>query len=175
MDAYETIVTKLDAREYDSKKPVPKDVKLKVLDAARMTGSGMNAQEWRLILVQDAANLKLLASDSTTGQWVASTNFAVIVLTDPKLHFRYIDAGRVVQDMQVAAWSFGVASRPYTGFNDQKMRRDFAIPPNQEITIIVGFGYPARKITGRRKNRMSLDEIAYLEKYGNEFDQGKLS
>jgi nitroreductase len=175
MDAYEVVITKLDAREFDSKKSVPKDIKLKVLNAGRLTGSGMNSQHWRFILVQDPKDLKQLADDSTTGQWVGGTNFAVIVLTDPSLFFRGLDAGRAAQAMQIAAWSFGVISRLYTGFNDQKMRKDFAIPSNFEITVTVGFGYPAKKITGTRKNRKPLEDVAYLEKFGNKLEQSNIT
>lgn len=175
MDAFETIATKLEVREFDSKKPVPKDIKLKVLDAARLTGSGVNHQEWRFILVQESKALKQLADDSTSGKWVAGANFAVIVLTDPKLAFHQIDSGRALQDMQLAAWSAGVGSGLYTGINEQKMRNDFAIPSNLEPTVIVGFGYPAKKITGKKKNRMPLEEVAYLEKYGNRLDLSKIA
>jgi nitroreductase len=175
LDAYQTVATKLDVREFDSKKAVPRDLKLKVLDAARVTGSGMNSQHWRFVLVQDPKNLRKLADDSTTGQWVAGTNFAVIVLTDPKLPFRLIDAGRAVQDMQITAWNEGVASRVYTGFNDQKMRADYSIPNNMEISIAVGFGYPAKKVTGKKKNRMPIEEIAYLERYGNQLEQSRVT
>src|SRR5579862_3010929 len=156
MDAYETVITKLDVSKFDSKKPVPKDVKLKVLEAARLTGSGINSQHWRFILVQDPRNLRQLADDSISGKWVQGANFAVVVLTDPKLGFHLIDAGRVTQDMQIAAWSFGVASRLYTGLDAAKMRKDFAIPANLEPSIVVGFGYPAEKITGRGKDRKPL-------------------
>lgn len=175
MDAYDAVVTKLEVREFDSKRAVSKDLKMKVLNAARSTASGMNSQHWRFILVQDPKNLKVLAEDSTTGQWVEGASFAVIVLTDPKLPFGPIDAGRAVQNMQIAAWGEGVGSRVYTGFNEQKMRRDFAIPSNLGITIIVGFGYPAHKVTGEKKNRMALEEIAYLEKYGNRLEQSKIT
>jgi nitroreductase len=175
MDAFEAVVTKLESREFDTKRPVPKDVKLKVLDAARSTASGMNTQEWRFILVQDPKDLKMLADDSTTGQWVSSANFAVIVLTEPKYAFHLIDAGRAVQNMQVAEWGYGVSSRVFTGINDQKMRRDFGIPSNYQITIVVGFGYPAQKVTGKKKNRAPLDQVAYLEKYGNKLDPAKVT
>ncbi len=175
MDAYETVVTKLETREFDSKKPVPRDIKVKVMDAARSTASGMNSQHWRFILLQDSRNLKQLADDSSTGKWVAAAGFAVIVLTDPKMPFRGIDAGRAVQNMQITAWNFGVSSRVYTGFNEQKMRIDYAIPSSFEITIIVGFGFPTKKITGKRKKRVPLDEIAYLEKYGNKLEKDNIS
>ncbi len=174
MDAYDAVITKLDVRDFDSK-PVPKDVKLKTLEAARRTGSGNNLQHWRFILVQDPMNLQLLAQDSTSGKWVQNANYAVIVLTDPGLSFHLIDAGRAIQDMQVAAWNFGVASRLYTGFDASKMRRDYAIPSNLEPSIVVGFGYPAKKITGKRKKRMPLEEIAFLEKFGNKLDSAKIS
>jgi len=174
MDAYDAVITKLEVKEYDAK-PVPKDVKLKTLEAARRTGSGINSQHWRFILVEDPRNLQQLAQDSTTGQWVARTNYAVIVLTDPKFAFHSLDAGRVVQDMQIAAWNFGVASRIYTGLDVAKMRRDYAIPANLEISVVVGFGYPAKRITGKKKNRKSLEEIAYLEKYGNNLDSSKIA
>lgn len=156
-------------------KPVPKDVKLKTLEAARRTSSGINSQHWRFILVQDPMNLQRLAQDSTSGKWVQNANYAVIVLTDPKLGFHLIDAGRAIQDMQIAAWNFGVASRIFTGFDATKMRKDYAIPPDLEPSIVVGFGYPAKKITGKKKNRKPLEEIAFLEKFGNKFDQAKVS
>jgi len=164
MDAFDAVSTKLETREY-AQKAVPADVKKKVLEAARLTASGMNYQEWKLVLVQDHARLKKLADDSTTGQWVASANFAVLVLMDTKYNFSAFDAGRVVQDMQLAAWNYGVSSRIYTGFNTGAMQRDFGIPNNLALTVVVGFGYPAKKVIGK-KNRLPLSEIAFEDRYG---------
>jgi nitroreductase len=172
MDAYDCIRTKLDVREFDSK-PVPADAKLKVLEAARLTQSGINTQDWRFILVQDPKQIKLLANDSTTGQWVAGANFAVIVLTSPKYGFHLIDAGRAVQDMQLAAWNYGVASGVFTGVKETEIRGDFAIPKHLTPTITVGFGYPVRKLLGKKK-RQPLNEIAYLEKYGNPLESSQV-
>jgi len=172
MDTYDCIRTKLDVREFDSK-PVPADVKMKVLEAARLTQSGINTQDWRFILVQDPKQIRSLANDSTTGQWVAGANFAVIILTSPKYGFHLIDAGRAVQDMQLAAWNYGVVSCVFTGVKETELRRDFAIPQNLAPAITVGFGYPVRKIQGK-KNRHPLNEIAYLEKYGNPLEPSKV-
>lgn len=173
MDAYECVATKLDVREFDSRN-VPVDVKLKVLEAARLTGSGINNQHWRFILVQEHDRLKRLAEDSTTGSWVAQANFAVVVLTNPKFGFHLIDAGRAAQDMQIAAWNFGIISCLYTGLNVEDLRKDFGIPKTLNPSIVLGFGYPARKITGKRKNRKPLSELAFIDKYENRFEPGKL-
>jgi nitroreductase len=168
MDAYTCIATKLEIREFSSK-DVPADVKLKILEAARLTASGINSQHWRFILVQGTDQLKQLAEDSTTGSWVQGSNFAVIVLTNPKYAFHLIDAGRAVQDMQLAAWNFGVVSRVYTGVKNESIRKNFNIPGDMNPSIVVGFGYPVKRIIGR-KNRKPLNEIAFLGKYGNPFD-----
>ena len=173
MDTYKTILTKLDVRQFDAKK-VPADVKLKVLEAARASGTGINKQHWRFILVQDKMVIKKLAEDSTSGGWVAGADFAVIVLADPQLGFHLIDSGRAVQDMQLAAWDQGVISGLYTGFKEDRMRRDFAIPNELKPTVVVGFGYPTMKILGK-KNRRPLSELAFVDKYGNKFDPKKLN
>ena len=165
MDTFECITTKIEVREFNAQ-DVPSEIRLKILEAARQTGTGLNTQHWRFILVENKDNLKKIAEDSTSGRWVAAANFAVIVLTNPKYNFHLIDAGRVLQNMQLTAWNHGVGSGLFTGINEERLLSDFAIPKELSPTIIIGFGYPARKITGKRKNRLPLHELVYYEKYG---------
>lgn len=166
MDAFECIRTKLEVREF-STRDVLSEIRLKVLEAARLTGTGLNTQHWRFILVDNKHNLKKLAEDSTSGNWVAGANFAIIVLTNPKYNFHLIDAGRVLQNMQLAAWNNDVGSGLFTGVREEKFRSDFGIPNELSPTVIVGFGYTAIELTGKRKNRLSLNKLVYYEKYGN--------
>ncbi len=165
MEAFDCIATKLDIREY-SNEEVPTMVRSGILEAARLTGTGLNTQHWRFILVKDKDNLKRLAEDSTSGKWVAGANFAVIVLTNPKYGFHMIDAGRVLQNMQLAAWNQGVVSGLFTGVKEEKLRDDFAISIDLKPTVILGFGYPVRKLTGKRKNRLPYDDLVFYERYG---------
>ena len=127
MDAFECIATKLDIRQFSSQ-DISAEIKSKILEAARLTGSGLNTQHWRFIVIEEKKNLKKLAEDSTSGGWISGANFAVIVLTNPRHKFHMIDAGRVVQDMQLTAWNYGVASCLFTGVQDEKLRKDFGIP-----------------------------------------------
>jgi nitroreductase len=165
LNVTEAVRTKLDSREF-SPKPVSAEVKKAVLEAARLTQSGVNSQHWRFVLVQDSKNLAKLAADSTTGSWVGGASFAVIVCTDPSKGYHLLDAGRAVQDMQLTAWDSGVTSRIYTGIKQAEMKRDFGIPESLNSTAVVGFGYPKQRILGR-KNRKPLSEIAFLERFGN--------
>jgi nitroreductase len=164
MDAFECIKTKLEVREFRTQ-DVPSEIRSNVLEAARLTGTGMNTQHWRFILVENKDNLKKLADDSTSGGWVAGANFAIIVLTNPKYGFHLIDAGRVLQNMQLTAWNHRVGSGLFTGMREEKLRSDFGIPKKLSPSVIIGFGYPANESTGKRKNRVPLHELVYYEKY----------
>lgn len=172
MDTFNAIATKLDVRDF-ALKPVPVEIKIKVLEAARLTGSSMNSQHWRFLLVQDKSNLKKLAADSTSGLWIDKADFAVVILIDTKIPGSNVDAGRVLQDMQLAAWNFGVASRLYTGIKEIDLRRDFGVPAELKPAVVLGFGYPAHKVVGK-KNRKALEELVFAEKYGNPLDRKRL-
>ncbi len=165
MNATEAVKTKLDSKEFSSK-VVGVEVKRAVLEGARLTQSGVNSQHWRFVIVQEPKNLARLAADSTTGSWVSGANFAVIVCTDPSKGYHQLDAGRVAQDMEIVAWDHGVTSRIFTGIKQAEMRKDFGIPESLNATVVVGFGYPKQKIHGR-KNRRSLSELAFLERFGS--------
>ena len=173
MDTYEAIARKLDVREF-ARKPVPGEIKRKILESARLTGSSMNSQHWRFILIQDGANLKKLAQDSSTGAWVEKADFAILILINPKIPGSVIDAGRVLQDMELAAWNFGVASRLYTGMVQDALRKDFGVPAELTPAAVLGFGYPANKIQGK-KDRKPLRDLAFAERYGNPLDPKLLS
>jgi nitroreductase len=104
-----------------------------------------------------------LSEDSTSGQWIVGANFSITLLTDPDYGFHLLDAGRVIQNMQLSAWDNGVGSGLYAGTRDEKMRSDFKIPSNLNIFGVVGFVFPKNSITGRRENVKPLNELAYDE------------
>jgi nitroreductase len=165
MDAYECIITKIDIREY-SVQNVPLEIRQKILEAARSTGTGLNTQHWKFIVVEKKDNLNKLSEDSTSGRWIAGANFTIIVLTNPKYKFHLIDAGRVLQNMQLTAWNYRIGSGLFTGIIEEKLRGDFKIPKDMHISTIIGFGYPVRLLTGKRKNRKPLGEFVSYENYG---------
>ena len=68
--------------------------------------------------------------------------------------------------MQLTAWNYGIVSGLFTGVIEEKLRSDFKIPKEMHISTIIGFGYPLKMLTGRRKNRKSINEFVYYENYG---------
>ncbi|CAN5722415.1 nitroreductase family protein [soil metagenome] len=168
MDAYDCIVTKLEVREFNDQSTVSSEIRLKILESARLTGSSLNTQPWRFIVIQNKDNLKKLSHDSTSGKWISGANFAIIILTNPYFRFHLIDAGKVVQNMQLAAWNYGVGSALFTGIEEDDIRKDFSIPSEYKPVIVVGFGYPKKKIDGKtkKKNRLTMHELVSFEEYG---------
>jgi nitroreductase len=164
MDTFECIISKLEVREF-MRKEVGSEIKQRILESARQTGSGLNLQHWRFILVEDKKNLNQLAMDSTSGAWIAGADFAIVILTNPTLRFHLIDAGRVAQNMQLTASNEGVGSGLYTGIKEGNLRNDFRIPNNLFPSVILGFGYPTKALTGKKKNRLPLSQLVYMEKY----------
>ncbi len=164
MDAFECISTKFEVREFSGKQ-VPSEIRMKILEAARSTGSGLNTQHWRFIIIEDKERLKKLADDSMSGKWVIDANFAIIILTNPKYSFHLIDAGRVLQNMQMAAWNYGIGSGLYTKINESKLKNDFGILNELNPSVIMGFGYPAKNFKNKTKDRLPMDKLVYHEKY----------
>jgi nitroreductase len=170
MDTFECISSKFEVREF-SKKQVPFEIRMKILEAARLTGSGLNTQHWRFIVIEDKERLKKLADDSMSGKWVIDANFAIIILTNPKYSFHLIDAGRVLQNMQMAAWNYGIGSGLYTKINESMLKRDFEIPDEFTPSVILGFGYPAKNFTNKTKDRLPIDKLVYNEQYGKSINK----
>jgi nitroreductase len=166
LGTYETVVSKLDIRQFKNL-DVSNEIRQKILEAARQVGTGLNSQHLRFVLIDSKDMLQLLAEDSTSGGWVSGANFAIMILTNSDYGFKMLDAGRALQNMQLVAWSEGVGSGLFTGISEKKMRTDFNISVDLDIAVVVGFGYPSRKLTGMRKNRMSMNNILYHQRYGN--------
>ncbi|MGE5661716.1 MAG: nitroreductase family protein, partial [Ignavibacteriales bacterium] len=81
MDTFECIVSKLEVREF-LRKEVKPEIKQRILESARQTGSGLNLQHWRFILIEDKKNLSQLALDSTSGAWIAEADFGIVIVTN---------------------------------------------------------------------------------------------
>ena len=111
-----------------------------------------------------------MAAASTSGSWVAGADFAVVILTDPSYGYHEIDAGRAVTHMQLEAWSRGVGSCIYTGFDEAGMRDLLDHPQDMSVTLVAGFGHPTRDLDSfvGRKDRKPLAEVAHHGTYGGE-------
>ncbi|MGH9953268.1 MAG: nitroreductase family protein, partial [Nitrososphaeraceae archaeon] len=66
----------------------------------------------------------------------------------------------------LTAWNDGVGSGLFTGIKEGNLRNDFRIPNDLTPSVILGFGYPTKPLTGKKKNRLPLSQLVYREQYG---------
>jgi len=168
MDVFQAIRTLLAVRSYQDK-PVPDAVVRRIVEAGRLTGSGMNQQPWHFIVVRDRETLRRLGSLASSGPYVAQAPLAIVVATD-KSRFAVSDASRAIQSMLLSAWGDGVGSN-WVGFGGlEKVKAVLEIPASLEVLAILPFGYPARAVGRGKKQRKALREVAHLERYGRPFE-----
>ena len=79
-----------------------------------------------------------------------------------------LDVGRCAQNMLLAAWNDGVGSCPNGLRAPEDAQRALALDADEEIAIVLTFGYPARERDPQRRtpeewseraNRKPLDEL----------------
>ena len=168
MDVNDAIRTLLAVRQY-ADRPVPEATVQRIVEAARLTGSAMNAQPWHFIVVRDRATLRQLGRLASSGPYVAQAPLAVVVAVDRKSRFALSDASRAIQSMMLAAWSEGVGSN-WVGFAGMdEVRALLQVPASLDVVGIVPFGYPARPVGKGSKRRKALGEIAHRERFGEPF------
>src|SRR6266516_105823 len=113
MDVFEAIRTLMAVRSYRDDQ-VPEAVVTRILEAGRLTGSGMNQQPWHFIVIRDREMLRRLGALASSGPYVAQAPLAIVVAID-KTRFAVSDASRAIQSMMLAAWADGVGSN-WVGF-----------------------------------------------------------
>ena len=175
MDAYLAVVSKREVRGYTDR-PVPEEILTKILQAGRAAGSARNTQPWRFVVLKDRQHRHDLATALMAPRNLDRCAVAIaVVLLNERLRF---DAGRVAQNMMVAAWALGVGSCPNSVRPDEhdRVRHDLGIPADAAIATVITLGYPApgqprprpkadpEKILARA-NRLPLEELVHRERF----------
>lgn len=158
MDPYLAIVSKRDERSY-ADASIPADVKRRILDAGRLSGSSKNRQRWEFVVVSGREKDRL--AEAVYEPDNVLTAALVVAIVGEASGF---DAGRCAQNMMLAAWGDGVVSCP-NGVRDPDVAAAIC---GGEARAILSFGYPARprEVSARsaeewsaRANRKPLDEL----------------
>jgi nitroreductase len=170
LEVSDAIATALTIREYDQNKSVPVDSIRKVLDAGRLTSSARNMQPWFFVAVTDKEKLQKLGEFATSGNYLAKSSFCIVIVTDPEKRWHAVDGTRAVQNMTIQAWALGLGTSWIGTFEKDKVKELLNIPKNLDILTLLPFGYPTKKYIGK-KDRMTFDQVAFLNSYGNPFSK----
>ena len=164
-EIFEVVRTVMAIREYDQR-PLPDDVARRIVEAARLTASASNHQPWHFVLVRDPERVRKLGSLIRTGRYTSGAAAAVIVAYEKEFgQYGMSDASRAIQSMILVAWGDGVGSN-WTGFGGmEEVRRKFGIPDAYDVLAVLPFGYPKRKVIGKKK-RKPFKDVVSSERFG---------
>jgi nitroreductase len=158
VDPYLAIASKRDERAY-ADTLIPDEVRRRILDSGRLSGSSKNRQRWEFVVVSGGAKDRL-AGAVYAPENVASAALVVAIVGEAGA----FDTGRCAQNMMLGAWGEGVASCP-NGIRDAGAAAEIC---GGEVRAILSFGYPTRprdpasrsaEEWSARANRKLLDEL----------------
>ena len=162
---FDAVRTMLAVRSYQTKL-VPSAIVRRIIEAGRLTASASNTQPWHFIVVEDRETLGKLGRIASTGPYVASAPMAIVVGVDKESPLGVSDGSRAIQSMMLTAWEDGVGSN-WIGFRGMEpVRKLLGMPANFDVLAIVAFGYPATRVSGSKKRRKPLEQVASRERFG---------
>lgn len=157
-------------RNYTSEE-VGKGLLLSVLEAGRWAPSGKNGQPWRFIVIRDPKVKEVLSQYTRYGSIIAQAPVAIAVFLDAQSSYdrtKDLQAlGACMENMLLAAHSQGLG----TSWQGEILNRReevetfLGVPANYELMAVLALGFPSR--SDQSSSRKALEEIAYLDRYGN--------
>ena len=162
MDTWLAVASRREVREY-AERDIPDEVVRRILDAGRLAGSAKNRQGWSFLVVEAPEIREQLAAAVYEPTNVRGAKLVVAIIAKASL-----DTGRAMQNMLLVAWNEGVGSCPNGIADLERAKETLGLGEDDELAIVLTFGYPARDIDpsrhspeqwSTRANRKTLDEL----------------
>jgi len=161
------IKTRRTIRRFKKDAKVPREVIERILDVARWSPSGSNAQEWRFIVITDEKLLKAMKMFSPG--WLGEAPIAIVLCADKDRSYKVagtlgrdkmylIDVGIVVQTIALLAHAMGLGTNIIMSFSQEAMSELLNVPRNWEVVVIMAIGYPDE--APKPPPRVPLSELA---------------
>jgi nitroreductase len=174
-------------RAFDINKQVPKELIIRLCEAARWAPSSSNAQDYRFIIFdkfadEESYNKALACVNRSNMRWVPNAPVLSIVLFEnyrenpEKLNYwGKFDAGLAAQNFMLQATALGLYIHPFGGFDIELVKQNFEIPANFEPVVMIAVGYLGNpEILNERdqaseaaeRTRKPLEENFYFSGWG---------
>ncbi|MHA1270495.1 MAG: nitroreductase family protein [Candidatus Helarchaeota archaeon] len=174
MKISELILTRRSIRNF-KKDPIPMDILIKILEAARWAPSAKNRQIIRYVLINDKEilkkiekNVKILFFKQTHA---AQAPAMIAVCADTNAWIEEI--GAAIQNMLLYALELGIGTCWIGAFDRKKVKEILNIPEKYKIYALILLGFP--KYTPKPTPRLDLGQIAFLNRWKNPITNQKSS
>jgi len=147
MTVIEAIETRRSVRKYKDT-PIEDEKLVAVLEAARLSPSARNAQDWKFIIVRDAELMKLCAEASENQPSILSSPCAIVAIAtgDREMlcgaHTELVDTSIAFTSMLLRAWELGLGTCWLGRFHADKVHAALKLSATEKVIAMSPLGYP---------------------------------
>ncbi|HHV59723.1 MAG TPA: nitroreductase [Clostridiaceae bacterium] len=169
MTVISAIENRRSIRKYTSQEV--EDEKLnKVLEAARLSPSARNLQNWKFIVVRDPEKISELGKAAGSSGFIAQAPVIIAACgTDPEgimrcgQHRHTVDLSIATAYIILAAYEQGLGTCWIGGFDEKMVKEILNVPDNVRVVAITPLGYPDESPAPRPRKK--LEDIVCFETY----------
>jgi len=169
MDVFNAINQRSSVRAYKAT-DVEEDKLKKVLEAARLSPSASNRQDWKFIIVRNGGAKKKLAQAAFAQSFIAEAPIVIVACgTEPKTFMACgqpaytVDVSIACAFMILQAYELGLGTCWIGAFEEDEVKKILNIPEKIRVVAMTPLGYPNQPPS--QKFRKGLNEIVCFEKY----------
>jgi len=169
MDVFTAIQNRRSVRKYMDK-PVEEEKLYRIMEAARLSPSAKNGQNWKFVVVKDEETRKRLVDEAIKQPFVGEAPVIIVCCgTEPDSIMkcgqpRYtVDLSIATAYMILEAYEQGLGTCWLGSFDENKVKEILGIPEKVRVVAITPLGYPAE--TPSPRPRKELREIVCFDKF----------
>jgi nitroreductase len=132
-------------------RPIPKDILVRLAEAAHLAPSFGNSQSWRILVVSEPARLEALKAALSGGNYWAKKAPAIAAFVtslgwdgrlDGGRDYAPFDLGQAAMAFQLQAIEEGLVVHPIAGYDQAVARSELGLPEEAILQTLVILGYP---------------------------------
>ena len=169
MDVFTAISQRSSVRAYKATDVEEEKLK-KILEAARLSPSASNRQEWKFIVVKNKETKKKLAKAALGQSFIGEAPVVIVACgTDSKATMACgqpaytVDVSIACAFMILQAYELGLGTCWIGAFKEDETKKILSIPEHVRVVAVIPLGYPNQPLS--QKSRKSLNQIVCFEKY----------
>jgi nitroreductase len=162
MDVEEAIRTRRSIRQWSDRR-LDRGTIEQLMESVRLAPSGMNGQQWELIVVTERERLEALVPICNGQRHVGEAGAFVFVITDPSAKWTHVDPAIAMDHLTLRAREMGLGTCWIGAFDEGRIREFLGIPVEKVAVIGMTLGYPGDDPEPRP--RRSLEQLLHWERY----------
>ncbi|MBO3797578.1 MAG: nitroreductase family protein [Thermoproteota archaeon] len=171
MDTFECISKRRSVRSF-LKKPVPKELVNRVLEAALMAPSAGDIHPYRIVVVTDEDKIRRIAEAALNQTFISQAPIVIVYLVSLEEASAYgkrgielysiLDVGASMENLMLAATSLGLSTCWIGAFDERRVEEILNAPKGYRAVSLTPLGYSDSAPRGRPPPPISM-KILYEE------------